>query len=81
MMFKIDENLPVEAAEILRQAGYDASTVVEQRLGGKPDSDIASVCQQEGRALITLDTDFGDIRAYPPRTVSRPDCAKAETTR
>ena len=66
MKFKIDENLPVEVAGSLRQAGYDAATVSEQHLEGSPDSDIASVCQQERRALITLDTDFADIRAYPP---------------
>lgn len=66
MKFKVDENLPFEAAGLLRLAGYDAATVLEQHLGGSPDSDIASVCQQEERILITLDVDFADIRAYPP---------------
>ncbi len=66
MAFKVDENLPVEVADLLRQVGYDAVTVFEQHLEGSPDSDIASVCQEEGRALITLDTGFADIRAYPP---------------
>lgn len=66
MEFKIDENLPVEVADLLRQAGYDAVTVIEEQLGGSSDPDIASVCQEEGRVLITLDTDFADIRAYPP---------------
>jgi len=66
MEFKVDENLPVEVADLLRQVGYDAVTVFEQHLEGSPDSDIASICQQEGRALITLDTDFADISAYPP---------------
>ena len=66
MKFKIDENLPVEVAELLRQAGYDAVTVVEQHLGGSPDPNVARVCQQENRALITLDTGFADIRTYPP---------------
>lgn len=56
--FKIDENLPVEAAEILRQAGYDALTVYDENLVGKEDRQIASVCQLEKRSLITLDTDF-----------------------
>ncbi len=66
MDFKIDENLPVEVGDLLRQVGHNAVTVVEQHLEGASDSDIASVCQEEGRALITLDTDFADIRAYPP---------------
>lgn len=34
MQFKIDENLPVEIAELLLDAGYDAKTVHEQKLGG-----------------------------------------------
>ncbi len=66
MRFKVDENLPTEAAELLQQANHDALAVVEQQLGGHPDFNIASICQQEGRALITLDMDFADIRAYPP---------------
>ena len=66
MRFKIDENLPVEVADLLRQVGYNAATVIEQDLGGSPDSDVASVCQDEGRILLTLDTDFADIRTYPP---------------
>ncbi len=66
MKFKIDENLPIEVADLLLQAGYDAITVLQQHLGGSPDPNIASVCQGERRVLITLDTDFADIRAYPP---------------
>ena len=34
MKFKIDENLPVEAAELLRDAGHDAHTVGEESLTG-----------------------------------------------
>jgi predicted nuclease of predicted toxin-antitoxin system len=41
MKFKIDENLPVEAAESLRQMGYEATTVLEQGLGGGADARIA----------------------------------------
>lgn len=66
MRFKIDENLPVEAANLLREAGYDAITVTEQQLDGVGDVHLASVCRQEDRALITLDTGFADIRTYSP---------------
>lgn len=64
--FKIDENLPEVAAEILRSAGFDAQTVLFEGLGGAPDAAIASVCLQEQRAIITLDLDFSDIKTYPP---------------
>lgn len=70
MRFKIDENLPVEAAGLLRQAGYDAETVGGQGLNGSPDADILSVCRAEKRTLITLDTDFADIRRYLPAQTS-----------
>ncbi len=66
MTFKVDENLPVDAAELLREAGYDTATVLEQRLSGAVDSAVASFCRQEGRTLVTLDLDFADSRAYSP---------------
>jgi predicted nuclease of predicted toxin-antitoxin system len=66
MRFKIDENLPIEVAEALRQAGHDAATVLEQRHGGSTDAQLAALCQRENRALLTLDMDFADIRNYPP---------------
>ncbi len=66
MRFKIDENLPIEAADILNQSGHDAETVFQEELNGASDTDIASVCKREKRALLTLDMDFSDIRTYPP---------------
>ena len=33
---------------------------------GAVDPDVAQACQKEARALVTLDLDFSDIRAYPP---------------
>jgi hypothetical protein len=33
--FKVDENLPAEAVDAPRLAGYDALTVLDQSLGGK----------------------------------------------
>ena len=66
MQFKVDENLPVEAAESLRDAGHDAVTIHDQRMVGEPDPQIAAACQSESRAIVTLDLDFSDIRTYPP---------------
>jgi predicted nuclease of predicted toxin-antitoxin system len=64
--FKTDENLPLEAAQLLRSAGLETATVLEEKLGGRSDRDIAQVCRAERRALITLDVDFANIDAYPP---------------
>ncbi len=65
--FKIDENLPVEVSTILCEAGHSALSVLDQHLGGRPDEAIASVCKAESRILVTLDTDFANILAYPPK--------------
>jgi len=67
MQFKLDENMPTSAAPLLRQSGHDVHTVFDEALNGEVDERIAETCQQEQRILITLDTDFSDIRAYPPR--------------
>ncbi len=66
MKFKVDEHLPVELADLLNNAGHDAVTVHDERLGGAKDDEIASVCQHEGRAFLTFDLGFSDIRSYPP---------------
>lgn len=66
MRFKLDENLPMEAALLFREAGYNAATVLDQKMSGEPDHALAGACLREARALVTLDTDFADLRTYPP---------------
>jgi predicted nuclease of predicted toxin-antitoxin system len=66
MKFKTDENPPVQVAALLSQHGHDTVRVDEQRLSGVVDAGLAAVCQAEQRAVVTLDLDFADIRAYPP---------------
>jgi len=67
MRFKLDENMPTSAALLLRQKHYDVHTVFDEALNGEVDGKIADRCRKEKRILLTLDTDFSDIRAYPPR--------------
>lgn len=66
MKFKIDENMPLEVAGLLKDSGHDATTVSEQDLTGTSDANLVAVCLQEARVLVTLDNDFADIRTYPP---------------
>ncbi len=84
MRFKIDENLPIEVADLLRANRHDAMTIFDQHMIGELDPRVASVCKSEERAIISLDLDFSDIRTYPPseypgivilrpRTQSKPD--------
>ncbi|HEX9385701.1 MAG TPA: DUF5615 family PIN-like protein [Anaerolineales bacterium] len=66
MRFKIDENLPVEAAHILQQAEHNVETVHSKEINGINDLRLSELCQKENRILVTLDIGFADIRAYPP---------------
>ena len=66
MKFKLDENLPVEAAAWLRQQGQDAHSVADERLEGSPDARIATICQTEQRVLITFGLGFSNVLQYPP---------------
>jgi len=66
MRFKIDEHLPLEIKDLLAQHRLDPVTVADEGMAGSIDPDVAQVCLKEARALLTLDLDFSDIRAYPP---------------
>lgn len=66
MRGKVDENMPAEAAQFLRAAGWECDSVFDESLSGAEDSRVSEVCRAEGRVLFTLDLDFADIRAYPP---------------
>lgn len=68
MKVKVDENLPLSVAELLRERGVDAHTVHEEDLAGTTDPDLLDVMRLEDRMILTLDRGFGDIRRYPPGT-------------
>lgn len=66
MRLKLDENVPIDAAPLLVDAGHDVHTVHDESLAGAPDDHVAEACRREHRLLVTLDLDFSDVRAYPP---------------
>jgi predicted nuclease of predicted toxin-antitoxin system len=66
MRAKIDENMPVDAVAVLREAGWETSTVYDEALAGADDDRVAAACRLDDRVLVTLDLDFADIRMYPP---------------
>ena len=66
MRFKIDENLHQEVAALFQASGHDAETVHSEGISGCDDAALLATCQTEGRALVTLDRDFGDVRRFPP---------------
>lgn len=66
MRFKLDENLGRSIAELFRAAGHDVVTVRDQALRGAPDERVFAVSVREGRVLVTLDRDLGQVLRFPP---------------
>ena len=67
MRAKLDENLPVEAAELLRARPAGSairSMTKDSRAQMIPK--LRRPARPGARVLFTLDLDFADIRAYPP---------------
>jgi predicted nuclease of predicted toxin-antitoxin system len=59
---KVDEDLPPAVTRIFRQAGHDASTVVEQGWGGCTDHVLLARLRGDGRWLVTAGRGFADVR-------------------
>jgi predicted nuclease of predicted toxin-antitoxin system len=83
--FKLDENLPRDAAALFQQAGNDVHTVLTEQLGGNHDPRVFDASQAEERVLVTFDLGFSDIRVYPPAShhgiwVLRPHRQSIENT-
>jgi predicted nuclease of predicted toxin-antitoxin system len=66
MKFKLDENLPPSAAELLRSLGHGVMTVYDQGLQSCIDPEVLAACQGEGKILLSLDLDFSNILVFPP---------------
>ena len=66
MRVKLDENLPIQLKSLFTEFGHDASTVLDEGIGGATDAEVASTCLAENRVLVTQDLDFANIRIYPP---------------
>jgi len=66
MKIKLDENLPLQLANLLKGLGHDAHTVHEEQLIGHNDREIWEAAQKELRFLITQDLDFSDSRRFAP---------------
>jgi len=65
MNFKLDENLPTELADDLRQLGHSADTVVEEGLRGANDPAVVEAARASDRILFTLDKGIANVRRFP----------------
>lgn len=60
MRFLANENLPRAAVEGLRAAGHDVAWI-RTEAPGATDEQVLVRSRDEGRVLITLDKDFGEL--------------------
>lgn len=68
MRFLTDECLPVRTVTLLKNEGFTVFTVFDFKLSGKDDPIIFKKAVDLNLVLITVDTDFGNILVYPPKT-------------
>jgi len=60
MTFVADENFPRPAWQVLRNAGWEVFSVAEE-CPGISDEEIAALCSENQRVLLTFDKDFGEL--------------------
>ncbi len=65
MKVLLDENLSPAHAARLRETGHDAIAVPDIGPSSASDAEVRSVAIAQGRILVTLDADFGNILRYP----------------
>lgn len=67
MHFKLDENIPLPLANLLKNRGHQVSSVFSEKISGIKDGDLLDLCKNKSYILITLDKDFVKVPNFPAR--------------
>ena len=70
MKIKLDQNLSIYLREVLAALDHDVDTVFDEGLTGVDDVVVLQAARSQDRILSTLDTDFLNLKVYPPGTHS-----------
>lgn len=63
-----DQNIRVDTVEFLRSLNHDAISARDLNLSRASDSAILAEAIKQERIVLTFNSDFGDIRYFPPET-------------
>ena len=66
MKIKLDQNLSQHLRDDLNALKHDVDTVLDQGLSGAADPEVLRAATSHDRILFMLDTDFLDLKIYPP---------------
>jgi predicted nuclease of predicted toxin-antitoxin system len=64
--FLVDASLPRAAARVLQTHGHQATDVRDIGMGAASDSEIADYAKSNMLAVISGDTDFGNVQTFLP---------------
>jgi len=59
--FLANENFPLVSVRLLRAAGHDVKTVLEELPAGSKDSEVLVVAKEQQRVILTFDRDYGEL--------------------
>lgn len=68
MKIKLDQNLSQYLRDDLMALKLDVDTVLDEGLSGADDPEVLKAATSRDRILFTLDTDFLDLKVYPPQS-------------
>ncbi|MGF6309936.1 putative nuclease of putative toxin-antitoxin system [Bradyrhizobium sp. i1.8.4] len=66
MRFMLDENVPVDMADMLTRHGHEAQFIREYVPPGSADLIVATVAEQQNSVLVSFDGDFESIAPRIP---------------
>ena len=66
MKIKLDHNIS-RHLDTLEKFAHDVDTAFDEGLAGATDKELLYKASNEGRILFTLDTDFLNLKIYPPK--------------
>jgi predicted nuclease of predicted toxin-antitoxin system len=66
MRFMLDENVPVDMADMLIQHGHEAQFIRDYVPPGAADVIVATISEQQNCVLISFDGDFESIAPRVP---------------